>query len=96
MLKGLATKISRKPNTELGAYLRRQQRGKDTHDNQPARQGRKHQGKVFTLWDRDIVICSVKSGKPRYIKKKVRVVIIRQEPDEEAQRHARRFEDNAA
>lgn len=44
----------------------------------------------------DIVICSVKSGNPQYIKKKVRVVIIRQKsPIRRANGMRIRFEDNA-
>jgi large subunit ribosomal protein L14 len=44
----------------------------------------------------DIVIASVKSGTPQYIKKKVRVVIIRQKsPIRRANGTRVRFEDNA-
>src|SRR5271166_3288784 len=44
----------------------------------------------------DIVICSVKSGNPAYIKKKVRVVIIRQRsPMRRANGMRVKFEDNA-
>lgn len=44
----------------------------------------------------DIVICSVKSGTPAYVKKKVRVIIIRQrQPMRRANGMRVRFEDNA-
>ncbi|MEM3883757.1 50S ribosomal protein L14P [Candidatus Micrarchaeum sp.] len=45
----------------------------------------------------DIVLASVKSGSPQYIKKKVRAVIIRQrQPIRRANGMRIRFEDNAA
>lgn len=44
----------------------------------------------------DVVMCSVKSGNPQYIKKKVRVVIIRQkQPIRRANGMRVKFEDNA-
>ncbi|MGH2638393.1 MAG: uL14 family ribosomal protein, partial [Rhabdochlamydiaceae bacterium] len=44
----------------------------------------------------DVVTCSVKSGTPQYVKKKVRVVIIRQRsPMRRANGMRVRFEDNA-
>ena len=95
-MKGLSTRDIKEPNTELGAHLRGQQRRKDPHDNKQARKGREHKGKILKLRDRRHSHSSVKSGTPQYIKKKVRVVIIRQKsPIRRANGMRVRFEDNA-
>ncbi|MCL4362967.1 uL14 family ribosomal protein [Candidatus Marsarchaeota archaeon] len=54
-------------------------------------------GRLATVGVGDIVIASVKSGTPQYIKKKVRAVIIRQKATIRRVSGMRvRFEDNAA
>jgi large subunit ribosomal protein L14 len=62
--------------------------------NKIGKAGRK--GRLATSGIGDIVMASVKSGNPQYIKKKVRVVIIRQkQPIRRANGMRVRFEDNA-
>jgi large subunit ribosomal protein L14 len=54
-------------------------------------------GKLATSGIGDIVTCSVKSGNPQYMKKKVQAVIIRQKsPIRRSNGMRVRFEDNAA
>lgn len=95
-MKGLSTKISRRliPSSVLTCA-----------DNSGARtlmiinrlgKGGNTKGRYSSSGIGDIVICSVKSGNPAYIKKKVRVVIIRQKsPMRRANGMRVRFEDNA-
>ncbi|MCL4378937.1 uL14 family ribosomal protein [Candidatus Marsarchaeota archaeon] len=62
--------------------------------NKVGKAGRK--GRLAASGIGDIVMCSVKSGSPQYIKKKVRVVIIRQkQPMRRSSGMRVRFEDNA-
>ncbi len=62
--------------------------------NKVGKAGRK--GRLAASGIGDIVMCSVKSGSPQYIKKKVRVVIIRQkQPMRRSNGMRVRFEDNA-
>ncbi len=62
--------------------------------NKIGKAGRK--GRLAAAGIGDIVMASVKSGNPQYIKKKVRVVIIRQkQPIRRANGMRVRFEDNA-
>ena len=95
-MKGLATKISKGliPSSVLTCA-----------DNSGARtlmiinrlgKGGATKGRYTSSGVGDIVIASVKSGTPQYIKKKVRVVIIRQRsPMRRANGMRVRFEDNA-
>ncbi len=95
-MKGLSTRISRKliPSSVLTCA-----------DNSGARtlmiinrlgKGGGRKGRYSSSGIGDIVIASVKSGTPQYIKKKVRVVIIRQKaPIRRANGMRVRFEDNA-
>jgi len=95
-MKGLSTRISRNliPSSVLTCA-----------DNSGARtlmiinrlgKGGNTKGRYSRSGIGDIVIASVKSGTPQYIKKKVRVVIIRQKsPIRRANGTRVRFEDNA-
>jgi large subunit ribosomal protein L14 len=95
-MKGLSTRISRNliPSSVLVCA-----------DNSGARtlmiinrlgKGGNTKGRYSKSGIGDIVIASVKSGTPQYIKKKVRVVIIRQKsPIRRANGMRVRFEDNA-
>jgi large subunit ribosomal protein L14 len=94
-MKGLSTKISRSliPSSVLTCA---DNSGAKTLMiiNKIGKAGKK--GRLATSGIGDIVMASVKSGNPQYIKKKVRVVIIRQkQPIRRANGMRVRFEDNA-
>jgi large subunit ribosomal protein L14 len=94
-MKGIATKISKSliPGSVLTCA---DNSGAKTLMiiNKIGKQG--HKRRLAACGVGDIVMASVKSGSPQYIKKKVRVVIIRQKlPMRRASGMRIRFEDNA-